>query len=168
MDASMQTEESRDNSPPWRSSHTAASPDGLVVAAIEQAFEHSMGNPTMGTLRTSNGLVLPKCSPAFIWSSDSRYLAVPQWCRRFGLFRRQRLAIMDAVDRVVYVSPFTHWLLQPAAFERGRLEVLVSDWRGISWPWKDRPLILEVPSILSTFGKLNGVDDQAGRRAATE
>jgi hypothetical protein len=145
------------NTPPWRSSHTAVSPDGVVVAAIEQAFEHSMSNPTVGTLRTSDGLELLKCNPAFIWSDDSRFLAVPQWRRRFGLFRRQRLAIVDVVARIVYVSRFTHWLMLPTTFEGGRLEVLVSDRRGISWPWRERPLILMVPVDLSTFNKLDGV-----------
>jgi hypothetical protein len=145
------------NTPPWRSSHTAVSPNGGVVAAIEQALEHSMSNPTVGTLRTSDGLELPSCNPSFIWSDDSQYLAVPQWHRRFGLFRRQRLAIADVVARVVYVSRFTHWLMLPTMFERGRLEVLVSDRRGISWPFRDQPLILTVPAALATFAKLDGV-----------
>src|SRR5215217_5675959 len=94
------------NTPPWRSSHKAESPDGAMVASIDRAFEHSMSNPTVGTLTTSNGLELPHCNPAFIWSDDSRYLAVPQWHRRFGLFLRQRLAIVDVVARTVYVSRF--------------------------------------------------------------
>jgi hypothetical protein len=144
------------DTPPWRSSHKEISPDGAVVAAIDQAFEHSMSNPTVGSLRTSDGLELTSCNPAFIWSDDSRFLAVPRWCRRFGLFRRQRLAIVDVVARVAYVSPFTYWLLLPKTFERGRLEVLVSDSRGISWPWKEQPLILMVPTVLSTFSELKG------------
>jgi hypothetical protein len=115
-----------------------------------------MGNPTVGTLRTSDGLELPGCSPAFLWSDDSRFLAVPRWCRRFGLFRRQRLAIVDVAARAVYASPFTHWLLLPRAFERGRLEVLVSDRRGISWPWRDRPLVLNVPPVPPSFAELTG------------
>jgi len=145
------------NTPPWRRSHTEMSPDGTVVATIDKAFEHSMSNPTVGTLRTSDGLELLNCNPAFIWSDDSRFLAVPRWHRRFGLFLRQRLAIVDVASRAVYVAPFTHWLLLPKAFEGGRLEVLVSNRRGISWPWRDPPLILMVPTVLSTFTKLKGV-----------
>ena len=147
------------NTPPWRHSHTATSPDGAIVAAIEKALEHSMSNPTVGTLRTSDGLELTRCSPAFIWSDDSQFLAVPRWCRRFGFFLRQRLVIVDRASRAVYASPFTHWLLLPQTFERGRLEVLVSDRRGISWPWRDRPLALEVPPGLSEFTRLKGVYD---------
>jgi hypothetical protein len=88
------------NTPPWRRSHRATWPDGALVAGIDEAFEHSMSNPTVGTLRTSGGLELTKCNPAFIWSDDSRYLAVPRWCRRFGLFLRQRLAITSSAPRL--------------------------------------------------------------------
>jgi hypothetical protein len=126
-----------------------------VVASIDEAFEHSMSNPTVGTLRTSGGLELTKCNPAFIWSDDSRYLAVPRWCRRFGLFLRERLAIVDVAARVVYESRFTHWLLLPTGFEGGRLEVLVSDRRGISWPWRSAPLVLAVPADLAAFTRLD-------------
>ncbi len=143
------------NTPPWRRSHTETSPNGSVIAAIDKAFEHSMSNPTVGTLRTSDGLELPNCNPAFIWSDNSRFLAVPQWCRRFGIFRRQRLAIVDVEDRAVYLSASTYWLLLPKSFHGGRLEVLVSDSRGISWPWKEDPLVLIVPAVFSGFSKLN-------------
>jgi hypothetical protein len=143
-----------DKRPAWRYSYTASSPGGTVVASIDQAFEHSMGNPTVGTVRVSNGLELSNCNPAFIWSDDSRYLVVPRWCRRFGLFRRQRLAVIDVVARITYVSPFTYWLMQPERFVGGRLDVLVSDWRGISWPWRAEPLVLSLPSALSQFAKL--------------
>jgi hypothetical protein len=142
------------NTPPWRCSHTATSPNGAIVATIDQAFEHSMSNPTVGTLRTSDGLELPHCNPSFIWSDDSRYMAVPQWCRRFGIFRRQRLAIVDVVDRAVYLSAFTYWLLLPNKFDGGQLDVLVSDSRGISWPWRTEPLVLMVPAVFSKFSKL--------------
>ena len=144
------------DTPPWRSSHRAVSPDGVVVAEITQALEHSMSNPTVGILRTSDGLELTSCNPAFIWSDDSRFLAVPRWCRRFGLFRRQRLVIVDVVARAVYVSPFTYWLLIPKAFEGARLEVQVSGSRGITW-WKEQPLVVIVPTVLSTFTELKDV-----------
>jgi hypothetical protein len=142
------------NTPPWRRSHKAVAPNGSVVAEIAKTFEHSMSNPTVGTLRTSDGLELPNCSPAFIWSDDSQYLAVPQWCRRFGLFLRQRLGIVAVADRAVYVSSFTYWLIQPVTFEAGKLDVLVSSSLGISWPWKKKPLVLAVPQALPSFGRL--------------
>lgn len=145
------------DTPPWRHSHKAVSPSGSLVAEIKEACEHSMGNPTVGILRTSDGLELPHCNPAFIWSDDSRYLAVPQWHKRFGLFLRQRLALVDTIDRVVYVSRFTYWLMQPVTFERSRLEILVSGRWGINSLWRESPLILDVPPVPSTFPKLQGI-----------
>ncbi len=83
------------NTPPWRRSHVATSPDGSAIARMPEAREHSMSNPTVGTLQLPEGLELRRCNPAFIWADDSRYLAVPQWIRHFGLFLRQRLVIID-------------------------------------------------------------------------
>jgi hypothetical protein len=141
------------DTPPWRSSHSATSPNGVLVASIDQAFEHSMGNPTVGTLRISDGLELANCNPAFIWSDDSRYLAVPQWCRRFGLFRRQRLAVIDTAAKIVYLSSFTHWLMLPKTFDAGRLEIQISSSIGITW-WKESPITITVPADLSEFKRL--------------
>jgi hypothetical protein len=151
MNTSMQTELSPYITPPWRRSHRAVAPNGSLVAEIAEAVEHSMSNPTVGTLRTSVGLELPNCNPAFIWSDDSKYLAVPQWYRCFGLFLRQRLVIVDVENRTVHGSRFTGWLLQPKTFDRGRLEVLVSHSVGITWGWKKRPFVVEVPQGLSAF-----------------
>ena len=144
------------NTPPWRRSHCATSPDGAINAEIAEACEHSMGNPTVGTLRLSNGLELLKCNPSFIWSDDSQYLAVPQWIRRFGLFLRQRLVIIDVGNDTIFASRFTYWLLQPREFVDGRLEVAVTSARGITWqPWqRPEPLIVDVPSALEMFRKL--------------
>lgn len=144
------------NSPPWRLAHKAVSPNGLVVAEIAEAREHSMSNPTVGILQTSDGLELPKCSPAFLWSDDSRWLAVPQWRHRFGLFQRQRLVIVAREERAVYVSRFTYWLMQPTSFVDGVLEMQVSGPSGISGDfWKREPFILDVPRVLSTSFRLN-------------
>ncbi|MBX7104595.1 MAG: hypothetical protein K1X57_10975 [Gemmataceae bacterium] len=152
----MQAELYPYNTPPWLRSHAATSPDGAVAAVITEAFEHSMSNPTVGTLRTSDGLELTKCNPAFLWSDDSRYLAVPRWCRRFGLFLRQRLAVVDVAARVVYVSRFTHWLMLPTRFAGGELEVRVSSRFGISGPWREPPLVLAVPAALDAFIQMVG------------
>jgi hypothetical protein len=154
MNASMQTERFPYDTPPGRRSHRAVSPNGAVVAEIAEAFEHSMSNPTVGILRTSDGLVLPKCNPAFVWSNDSRYLAVPQWHRCFALFLRQRLVVVDVENRAVFASRFTAWLLQPKTFDRGTLEVLVSHSIGITWGWKEKALVIEIPGSLSEFDAL--------------
>jgi len=110
--------------PIFRRSHTATAPDGADTAVIDPAWEVSMSNPTYGTLRLASGLELDDCNPSFIWSDDSRYLAVPRYFKRFGLFRRQRLAIVDTVERRVLVSPEIACYFQPDSFSDGVLVVL--------------------------------------------
>src|SRR3954471_8415390 len=139
--------------PHWRTSHRAVAPNGSRVAEIAQAFEHSMANPTVGTLRISDGLELQKCSPAFLWSDDSRYLAVPQWHRRFMSHWRQRLVIVDVEDRTLYSSRFAQALLLPKSFAHGKLELMPSHSFGITFGWKKKPLVLEIPQALRAFVK---------------
>jgi hypothetical protein len=109
------------NLPIFRRAHRASSPDGKIVAEIEKAFELGMSNPTCGTLRLSTGLRLDQCNPSFIWSDDSRYLAVPRYFVRLGLFRRQRMVVIDAVEQKAVASPETAFYYQPEAFAAGLL-----------------------------------------------
>jgi hypothetical protein len=109
------------NLPIFRRAHRAESPDGTVVAEIDPAYEVSMSNPTRGTLTLSTGLRLDGCNPSFVWSNDSRYLAVPRYFVRLGLFRRQRMAIVDVSARRVFVSPETAFYFQPESFRGGVL-----------------------------------------------
>jgi hypothetical protein len=111
------------NLPIWRDYHRAASPDGKLVAKIDPATEVSMGNPTSGTLCVSNGLHLARCNPSFVWSDDSRFLAVPQY---FGFFGRQRLLVIWFEKHRVYASRRTAWYFQPESFAAGRLVVAVN------------------------------------------
>jgi hypothetical protein len=110
------------NLPIFRRSHKALSPNGSDFAKISKAYEVSMSNPTCGALQTESGLQLKNCSPSFIWSEDSRFLAVPQFFTRFGFFRRQRIAIVDFHDRKGYLSPEIGHYFQPESFEGGILE----------------------------------------------
>jgi hypothetical protein len=137
------------NLPIFRRSHREVSPDGSIVAEIAQAFEVSMSNPTVGTLRLSSGLQLDRCNPAFLWSDDSRYLAVPRYFTRFGIFRRQRLTVVDTRARRVAVSPEIAWYFQPESFTEGLLTVLKEPFhsaRRVSW---------KVPEHLAGFKVLD-------------
>jgi len=89
------------NLPIWRDTFQLESPDRKWTTKIFRTTEVSMGNPTMGTLELSNGFKLDRCNPSFIWSDDSRYLVIPRFFHRFGLFRRQHLIIIDVVDGCV-------------------------------------------------------------------
>src|SRR5437588_12269071 len=115
------------NLPLWRDFHRAASPDGKLVAQIDPATEVSMGNPTSGTLCVSNGLHLARCNPSFVWSDDSRYLAVPQY---FGFFGRQRLLIISFEEKRAFASKEREWYFQPESFSRGQLLVTINPFRS--------------------------------------
>ena len=92
------------NLPIWRDSYKAVSPNRKYTAEIDPAVEVSMGNPKIGTLKLSSGLSIPNCNPSFVWSDDSRYLAVPHYFMWCILFRRQRILVIDVEERRVYAS----------------------------------------------------------------
>jgi hypothetical protein len=131
--------------PIFRRAHRATSPDGKVEAAIAQAVEITMGNPTTGTLELSTGLALDRCSPSFLWSHDSRYLAVPRYVLRLGLFRRHRMVVIDAVERRAFASPETAFHYQPESFSDG---ILVAT----KEPFHSATLVTwRIPEQLATF-----------------
>lgn len=148
------------DTPPWRTSHRAVSPDGTATAEIAHAYEHSMSNPTIGSLKISNGLEIPRCSPAFIWSNTSEHLAVPQWVRRFGLFLRQRLLIVDVKADKVLASRFTYWLIDPKNFSDGRLELAISSSFGINWMRSER-LVIDVRNASDCFKMIPSAHNKA-------
>lgn len=137
------------NLPIWRRSFQASSPDGKLIARIDPAYEVSMGNPTSGMLCVSLGLHISRCNPSFVWSDDSKYLAVPQYFDRLGIFRRQRLVVIAMGERQAYASNATAWYFQPETFIVGTLVVAVNPHRS------GRKLAFEVPTELDqVFRKL--------------
>src|SRR6185312_17288716 len=89
-----------------------------------------MSNPTSGTLCVSNGLHISCCNPSFVWSDDSRFLAVPQYFRRLGWFTRQRLLVVDFNQHRAYASGLTTWYFQPEAFKGETLVVSLNPFRS--------------------------------------
>ncbi len=136
------------NLPIFRRTHRALSPDGAEVAEIRNAWEVSMSNPTRGTLELSSGLYLEGCNPSFIWSDDSRFLAVPRYFLRFGLFRRQRMAIIDAPARRVFLSPEAAFYFQPQSFNDGILVATAEPVR------KPKQVQWQLPEDLTRFSEL--------------
>ena len=100
---------------PWADNAQITSPDGRWIASIAEAGEIGMGAPTLGVLRISNGLTRPSCNPSMVWSSDSEYLAVPQWTRD----RRQRLMIISVSRRASRYAPGEYRVLELESFESG-------------------------------------------------
>src|SRR5689334_21827942 len=105
----------------WRRFYRAVSPDGNLVAQIDPAYEVSMGNPTSGILCVSKGLHIERCNPSFVWSENSRFLAVPQYFNKLGVFRRQRLLVIAFEEHRVYASNISAWYYQPESFAAGQL-----------------------------------------------
>lgn len=123
------------------------------------AVEVSMGNPTIGTLEVSTGLALERCNPSFLWSHDSRYLAVPRYVLRFGLFRRQRMVVIDVVERIALASPELAFYFQPESFAEGVLVATKEPFHTatrVSW---------RIPEALAGFEEIAlRVTDGSGRR----
>lgn len=115
------------NLPIWRSFHRAESPDGKRVAQIDPTQEVSMGNPTFGLLCVTGGPHIHKCNPSFVWSDDSRYLAVPQYS---GFFGRQRVLVLSFQEKRVFASKETAWYFQPESFSGGELVVTINPFRS--------------------------------------
>ena len=132
------------NLPIWRRYYRSVSPNGRYVAQIDPAYEVSMGNPTSGILCVLEGPHIERCNPSFIWSDDSRYLAVPQYFERFGLLRRQRLLIVSMDDHHVLASKAIAAYIQPESFLLGQLVVTVDPARS------HRQVQFTVPGELST------------------
>ena len=136
------------NLPIFRRAFRATTPDGQLQAEVSQADEVSMSNPTIGVLKMSGGLVLKDCNPSFVWSDDSRYLAVPQLSRLLGCFFAVRVLVVDTRARTVFASRrFRAWL-QPQSFVSGRLVVCVNP-GGSS-----REARWDIPSDLESFKRL--------------
>lgn len=137
------------NLPIWRSSHWAESPNKKYVAEIDPACEVSMGNPTHGTLKLSNGLSLPKCNPSFIWSDDSKYLAVPQFTSNwFWGIGKQRLLIIDLDNNRGWQSPKIAYYIQPETFRGGELTVILNP------SHKAKTMRFSIPKDLGTFSTM--------------
>ena len=115
------------NLPIWQRSLHLKSPDSTMWAEIKDAIEVSMGNPTLGTLVLSNGLEVEKCNPSFVWSDDSKFLAVAQYTSNwFGGSGKQKLLILNVREKNAWRSPKLAYYIQPESFKGGIISVTIS------------------------------------------
>lgn len=103
------------NISPWLRSVELTSPDGEFLASIKDAVEIAMGGPTSGLLRFSNGFTVGGCNPSIVWSSDSKYLAVPQW----AVDRTQQLLVAEPAARRTRMMPGSYRVLRLESFAGG-------------------------------------------------
>ena len=114
------------NLPIFRRSHRAESPDGKMIAEIRVAREVGMSNPTAGLLELSAGMAIPNCNPSFVWSDDSRYLAVSQWAYAWVLFHGMQLLILEPASRDVHIACWSWGFIQPESFCNGELVAILN------------------------------------------
>lgn len=117
-----------------------------MTAEIEQAFEVSMSNPTIGLLVISTGLAVERCNPSFIWSDDSRFLAVPQFSRNwfFGV-GRQKLLVIDPVAQTGWLSQKLAYYIQPETFCEGEITITLSPTR------KKKTITFAMSDVMNAF-----------------
>src|SRR5258707_934020 len=128
------------NLPIGRTFSRALSPAGQRVPQIAPAYEMGMGNPTSGLLCVTGGPHMERCNPSFVWSDDSRYLAVPQF---HGFFDRQRLLIVVFEQKCVFASKERASFFQPESFSGGQLIVTMNP------SGSARAMTFHIPSELS-------------------
>jgi len=118
------------NLPIWRRAYSAESPDKKFIAEINPAYEVSMGNPTYGNLILSNGLNINNCNPSFIWSDNSKFLAVAQYTTNWlGGFGKQRLLIIDIDKQQAWQSPKLAYYIQPEIFKKEKLTITLNPFK---------------------------------------
>lgn len=136
------------NLPPWRRSYEATSPNGQWCATLKVANEIFMSGPTKGLLSVEPLFDIPDCSPSFIWSHDSRYLAVPQW--KYWFRRRERLLIINTHQKAVFASRSVFRLLILDSFRDGIIVGTDSPLR------KPRRITLVVDEEVKKFKRIEG------------
>jgi hypothetical protein len=113
------------NISPWTESFELPSPDGKLVASIEDAWEIGMGGPMVSTLSLSNGLTIKGCNPSIVWSSDSQYLVVPQWESN----SQQKLLLVEPAAHRTTVMPGTYGVLLLESFENSVINCIDLSYR---------------------------------------
>ena len=74
-----------------------------------------------------NGLEIEKCNPSFVWSDDSKYLAVAQYTSNwFGGSGKQKLLIINVLENNAWRSPKLAYYVQPESFKDGIVSVTIS------------------------------------------
>ena len=103
---------------PWSYSAFLVSPDGKFAAKFEYGSEVCQGGPTYGVVTLSNGMTFDGCNASFVWSTDSKYLAVPQWTH----YREQRLLVINVEERTFKLLPEVFQVLELHTFTDGVVE----------------------------------------------
>jgi len=108
---------------PWDLFARRLSSDGRYDATFNDANEIAMGGPSLGTLRVRDKkderliVEMPGVGASFVWSSDSRAIAVPHWTK----IKDQRLRIVRIPSGEFDESKDEYSVLQLESFDDYRL-----------------------------------------------
>lgn len=134
-------------------------------AEIKNATEVSMGNPTTGTLILSTGLEVENCNPSFIWSDDSKFLAVAQYTfSRIWGRGKQKLLIIDVNNGSAWRSSKLAYFLQPETFQNEKVTVTINPFH------KPKTRQFSIESIKDSFQFLHALPNkrmQSDQQTAT-
>jgi hypothetical protein len=108
------------------------SPDGRFILRYHALSECTMGGPLAGRIELlpsgyhSPGYPAPSFGGPPLWSTDSRYVAVPQWTQRPPL-PQQRLVVFDVAEEREGMLPEVYEVLHVRAFVDGVISGTDSD-----------------------------------------
>lgn len=109
---------------PWENAATRESPDGRYIAFYSGEDEICMGGPPTGTLKIRRKeeeswmVIFPHASASFIWSEDSRAIAVPQWTQH----REHQLCVIRIPKGETIEMRERYRVLQLESFRDGMIE----------------------------------------------
>lgn len=140
--------------------------EGRRIAQIDVASEMGMSNPTSGLLCVTGGPHMERCSPSFVWSDDSRYLAVPQYS---PFLQHARLLIISFEEKSVFASKsecgtFSRNHFHPGGFSSrlphtGQQRIPNRGWRSI----RPEPLFGTVLTVLDSCADLCAIQPACRR-----
>jgi hypothetical protein len=108
---------------PWDHFAEKRSPDARFVAVFDDAMEIAMGGPLRGVLRVRGGvetkpiIQIENAGSSFVWSSDSKVIAVPRWTDR----RKQRICFVSVPSGEIDELAEIYDVVQLESFDECRL-----------------------------------------------
>lgn len=82
---------------PWMDSGKVFSPNKQLYAEFISEHEVCQGGPIFGYLKINDDKIISNCSSSFVWSDDSKFIAVPVWDTK----RNQLLGLYDVTTGIL-------------------------------------------------------------------
>ena len=104
---------------PWHGAGFVPSPDGQQIAHFTESMEIAMGAPLSSRLSINGTNIEGQFSPSCVWSSNSKFLALPKWIWGGDYHRQQQLSIYSVEQQVLHVATQRYGVLQLNSFKTG-------------------------------------------------